>query len=1188
MESPASSRPSELSPRPAFRRSSSARHTRRVSFARGGTVAPELTPASKIPGAIVLEGGGAPVSPSAIATRAGVMSAALAHDSHGRLRDVHHEARASDLGARQRTANKRAMFAAKAGGVGASDGAMVAARDRKHFEHESDRHLGVTVDASPACSSRHLFLVQPASKLQRCLVRFIDQNTTLFTLRLPPMCGWAGGAQQVTFDGIVLVLIVLSSLLLALEEPGLDRNSGEFQALRIFDIVFTSLFVGEIVLKSAAHGFCLSPRAYVRDKWNLIDLCSVIASLVGLLVASADISFVRVLRLVRCLRPLRLISRNQGMKVVVEALIRSIGAILNVTGVLLLVWFLFGVLGVQLFAGKLAFCNDPDFPPAQPFSGVPGGGGGGWAVQPCNGDFMYFDADAEQLLPREVVTPEANFDNIFNAMLTLFITSSGEGWPTTMYQVSDVTQVNHQPKRGNSKENAYYFVLFIFIGSFFLVNLFIGVVFDEFVATKTDLEGFGFLTERQREWVETQRLLQRAKPISQVKAPRRGIRRTLYSLVNSALFSWLVSACIMLNIVVLAASFWRQPQEYEDALMFTNIAFSVLFALEAILKIVGLGWTKYAQSSWNRFDCLIAAAGLLDSALTNAEGDAVAWVQRVLSIARVLRGVRLFKTFRGLRTIMGTILIALPSLGNVAALLLLIFFIYAVAGMTVFGQVDLQDNLNVHANFKNFALSFGTLFRCATGEGWEGIMFDTMNTDAGGTPAAPIYYITFIVVVTYVMLSLFSLIVVEQYSQQDRQARGLTGEHIKQYRRAWAQVDPFGHKWIPVNKVERLLRLLPRPMGLRKDSTFAEYLEYATRLDVVAWNGKVHFRDLLLALHRVTYGVAIPTSVLTKMETAPDKVQGRIEEKLRVEMENEARRMAAAASRGANHFMTLLARRAAAARQRRSSQAGPVGGRPQAEGLAAPTLSRSVDSDVADIVAGQGSFAGAAASMRAGLSDPAAQPKAAPCSAEDEAAADAARMARLREILGGGGGSKAAPKMFNVVSSAVSQRRMIKAAALGMSHPAQEAHSDSDSAESEETDRTVSGILEAAGGVGARETQAADPRRTSLVEQIGSNPLQVARRRMGMAPGGGGGTIAEEQAADFAGDVSGPGWAVMRPRGAGGSRKLRALSVTRANFQLELTASKIQSAWRERLRVRREKRRAATRRQPRTRDQKGF
>lgn len=72
---------------------------------------------------------------------------------------------------------------------------------------------------------------------------------------------------------------------------------------------------------------------------------------------------------------------------------------------------------------------------------------------------------------------DSNFDDIGQAMMTLFIVSSLEGWPTIMYQALDITRVDYGPEFQGNIKMSIFFIVFILIGSFFFLNFFIGVLF---------------------------------------------------------------------------------------------------------------------------------------------------------------------------------------------------------------------------------------------------------------------------------------------------------------------------------------------------------------------------------------------------------------------------------------------------------------------------------------------------------------------------------------------------------------------------------------------------------------------------------------------------------------------------------------------------------------------------------------
>jgi Ion transport protein len=124
-----------------------------------------------------------------------------------------------------------------------------------------------------------------------------------------------------------------------------------------FDRVFTALFVLEALLKSVALGFCMDQGAYLKEGWSQMDFIIAIVSIIDSALANLNLPAIKVLRLLRTLRPLRFISHNKGMRTMVAALMHSLGGIFNVGIVVMIVWMMFAILAVNLFGGKLNYCT---------------------------------------------------------------------------------------------------------------------------------------------------------------------------------------------------------------------------------------------------------------------------------------------------------------------------------------------------------------------------------------------------------------------------------------------------------------------------------------------------------------------------------------------------------------------------------------------------------------------------------------------------------------------------------------------------------------------------------------------------------------------------------------------------------------------------------------------------------------
>jgi len=153
-------------------------------------------------------------------------------------------------------------------------------------------------------------------------------------------------------------------------------------------------------------GFLMDENSYLRENWNKLDFFIVVASLVDHVFTNVNLPVIKILRLLRTLRPLRFISHNNSVKTIVIALLESVGHILNVVIVVVIVWLMFAILGVNLFGGKMFYCSIDKYILSTQKE-----------CETARGVWKRYDS---------------NFDNVINAMMSLFIVSSFEDWPSIM------------------------------------------------------------------------------------------------------------------------------------------------------------------------------------------------------------------------------------------------------------------------------------------------------------------------------------------------------------------------------------------------------------------------------------------------------------------------------------------------------------------------------------------------------------------------------------------------------------------------------------------------------------------------------------------------------------------------------------------------------------------------------------
>lgn len=264
------------------------------------------------------------------------------------------------------------------------------------------------------------------------------------------------------------------------------------------------IFILECLLKIVAYGFCFGHKTYLKDGWNILDFIIVLFSIPTIaieMIPGADVGFMRGFRALRALRPLKFVSKNEGIKTVVNALLESIPSLLNVLLIVLLFLLVFGILGLQLFMGALGFCSDETIE---------------WKKD-CIGNYTVQHYDAEMRLAavslaREWRVPFNNYDNVLYSMITFFEIAGLEMWPARMYAAVDSVELDHGPVTDNNKGIAFIYVVYIFLTTFFIMNLFVSVIVDKFNDEIKKRQGSDQFTAEQKEWVKIQRLLVHTNP----------------------------------------------------------------------------------------------------------------------------------------------------------------------------------------------------------------------------------------------------------------------------------------------------------------------------------------------------------------------------------------------------------------------------------------------------------------------------------------------------------------------------------------------------------------------------------------------------------------------------------------------------------------------------------------------------
>uniref|UniRef100_A0A4W6ENS3 Voltage-dependent P/Q-type calcium channel subunit alpha-1A n=1 Tax=Lates calcarifer TaxID=8187 RepID=A0A4W6ENS3_LATCA len=690
--------------------------------------------------------------------------------------------------------------------------------------------------------------------------RMCQKNMSLSAPRFRRACHYICTLRY--FEMCILLVIAMSSIALAAEDP-VWPESPRNNVLRYFDYVFTGVFTFEMLIKMVDLGLVLHQGSYFRDLWNILDFIVVSGALVAFAFTSKgkDISTIKSLRVLRVLRPLKTIKRLPKLKAVFDCVVNSLKNVLNILIVYLLFMFIFAVVAVQLFKGRFFYCTDE----SKEFE------------RDCRGEYLVYERDNEvKAQKREWKKYDFHYDNVAWALLTLFTVSTGEGWPQVLKHSVDATYENQGPSPGYRMEMSIFYVVYFVVFPFFFVNIFVALIIITFQEQGDKMMEDYSLEKNERACID---FAINARPLTR-HMPRNKLsfQYKMWEFVVSPPFEYTIMAMIALNTVVLMMKYDGASDTYEDVLGNLNIVFTSLFSMECVLKIIAFGALNYFKDAWNIFDCVTVLGSITDILVTELGNNFIN-----LSFLRLFRAARLIKLLRQgetIRILLWTFVQSFKALPYVCLLIAMLFFIYAIIGMQLFGNIAIEEDgesaINQHNNFRTFIQALMLLFRSATGEAWHEIMLACLggkecdplsgNTDPEcGSQVAYLYFVSFIFFCSFLMLNLFVAVIMDNFEYLTRDSSILGPHHLDEYVRIWAEYDPAACGRIHYKDMYSLLRVIDPPLGLGKKCPHRVACKRLLRMDLpVADDNTVHFNSTLMALIRTALDIKIAKGGIDK------------------------------------------------------------------------------------------------------------------------------------------------------------------------------------------------------------------------------------------------------------------------------------------------------------------------------------
>ncbi|TKC49943.1 hypothetical protein EI555_020366, partial [Monodon monoceros] len=639
------------------------------------------------------------------------------------------------------------------------------------------------------------------------------------------------------FETFIVFMILLSSGALAFEDIYIDQRKTIKTMLEYADKVFTYIFILEMLLKWVAYGY----QTYFTNAWCWLDFLIVDVSLVSLTANAlgySELGAIKSLRTLRALRPLRALSRFEGMRVVVNALLGAIPSIMNVLLVCLIFWLIFSIMGVNLFAGKFYHC-----------------------VNTTTGDMFDISevnnhSDCLILIERNETARwknvKVNFDNVGFGYLSLL-------------QVVEL-----QPKYEESLYMYLYFVIFIIFGSFFTLNLFIGVIIDNFNQQKKKISQDIFMTEEQKKYYNAMKKLGSKKPQKPIPRPGNKFQGMVFDFVTRQVFDISIMILICLNMVTMMVETDDQSEYVTNILSRINLVFIVLFTGECVLKLISLRH-YYFTIGWNIFDFVVVILSIVGMFL--AELIEKYFVSptlfRVIRLARIGRILRLIKGAKGIRTLLFALMMSLPALFNIGLLLFLVMFIYAIFGMSNFAYVKREVGIDDMFNFETFGNSMICLFQITTSAGWDGLLAPILNSkppdcdpnkvnpgssvkgDCGNPSVGIFFFVSYIIISFLVVVNMYIAVILENFSvATEESAEPLSEDDFEMFYEVWEKFDPNATQFMEFEKLSQFAAALEPPLNLPQPN---KVQLIAMDLPMVSGD-RIHCLDILFAFTKRVLG----------------------------------------------------------------------------------------------------------------------------------------------------------------------------------------------------------------------------------------------------------------------------------------------------------------------------------------------
>lgn len=764
-------------------------------------------------------------------------------------------------------------------------------------------------------------------------------------------------SESTYFEYIIAFFIILNCATIILDTPWNDPSSNISLYVKYSNYTFTLIFIFEAVLKIISRGFIFykndevkitnenldqllkqylsnkeyddylnsktsktltndmktslisklnkittSRKAYLREYSNFFDFIIVVFSSIDFFfeisqLNNMNFAYLKAIRAFKSLRPIRIISKSENLKIIIDCIINSVpalGKVLLAVGTFI---FIYSIVGINLFKDSVGhYCsisNNAFYEVKKINERID------FNKNPYEIDYLIdnktyyvynnnlnvvtsYDSNNQYIIRSTFYLSSKNdceayggkwvyyyenFDNFLNALKTLFELMISDGWVFTLYYSSIIT----------SKWSYLFYVSYILVGYFFILNLLVSVVIDKFKSLKNKSLFYSSLSEEEQEWFKVQKIMLKYKPSPKIETlydNASNFIRKMYFLVTNIVFERVMATLIFLSIIPLVLQYKNQSDEYTYILELINTIFIGIFNIELIMKLVVFR-RRYFNNGWFTFDFIVIVItditfiisinffGLSNE--TDKSNQSINKAYILIRTVRILRILRLFAVNNSMRSLIDTLVFIIPTIANIGLVLFVVILVYSSIGVQFFYALPYREDINQFNNFRNFGNSALLLFRAMTGEGWNKVMNEAtyhyckdeymnsidynqdyycisypnikcvedteitynglinLTTMSCGNYFSYVYFISFQILAPIIIMNLFVVIVIEGFSDSMYENESmLCQENMEEFISIWMNYDPKCKRTILPQEFLLIMKELKPPIGIGYDRHYIE------------------------------------------------------------------------------------------------------------------------------------------------------------------------------------------------------------------------------------------------------------------------------------------------------------------------------------------------------------------------------